>query len=116
LTRATGNVAAHHRHKKILKVTKGQRGLRHTHYKVANEAMLHSLSYSYAHRRERRGDFRRLWIVRINAALTDEGISYSRFIDGLTKAGVEINRKVLADTALRDPQTFSKIVAIAKKI
>ena len=115
MTRATGNVAAHHRHKKILNITKGQRGLRHTHFKVANEAMLHSLSYSYAHRRERRRDFRRLWIVRINAALTNEGISYSRFINGLDKAGVEINRKVLADTALRDPQTFSKIVAIAKK-
>jgi large subunit ribosomal protein L20 len=115
LTRATGNVAAHQRHKKILKITKGQRGLRHTHFKVANEAMLHSLSYSYAHRRERRGNFRRLWIVRINAALTNEGISYSKFINGLSKAGVEINRKVLADMALRDPQTFSKIVAIAKK-
>ena len=77
--------------------------------------MMHSLHYAYVHRRQRKGDFRRLWITRINAAVRSEGISYSAFIDGLNKSGVEINRKVLADIAVRDPQAFSKIVASVKK-
>jgi large subunit ribosomal protein L20 len=77
--------------------------------------MMHSLHYAYVHRRQRKGDFRRLWITRINAAVRSEGISYSAFIDGLSKSGVEINRKVLADIAVRDPQAFSKIVASVKK-
>jgi large subunit ribosomal protein L20 len=115
LPRATGKVAAHRRHKKILKITKGQRASRHMHFKAANEAMLHSLHYAYIHRRQRKGDFRRLWIARINAAVRAEGMSYSAFIDGMNKAGIEINRKVLADMAVRDPQAFSKIVATAKK-
>jgi large subunit ribosomal protein L20 len=115
LPRATGKVAAHRRHKKILKITKGQRASRHMHFKAANEAMLHSLHYAYIHRRQRKGDFRRLWIARINAAVRAEGMSYSTFIDGMNKAGIEINRKVLADMAVRDPQAFSKIVATAKK-
>jgi len=115
LPRATGNVAAHRRHKKILNITKGQRASRHIHYKVANEAMLHSLHYAYMHRRQRKGDFRRLWIARINAAVRAEGMSYSTFIDGLNKAGIDINRKVLADMAVRDPNAFAKVVAAAKK-
>jgi large subunit ribosomal protein L20 len=77
--------------------------------------MMHSLHYAYVHRRQRKGDFRRLWIARINAAVRSEGMSYSTFIDGLNKSGVEINRKVLADIAVRDPQAFSKIVASVKK-
>jgi len=115
LTRANNNVAAHKRHKKVLQLTKGQRGPRHLRYKVANEAMMKSLHYSYAHRRKRKGDFRKLWIIRINAAVRQEGLSYSKFIDGLNKAGVEMDRKVLADMAVRDPNAFSKIVAVAKK-
>lgn len=115
MTRAKGSVAAHQRHKKVLKLTKGQRGARHSRYRVAHEAMMKSLSYSYRHRRKREGDFRRLWIVRINAAVRQEGLSYSRFIDGLNKAGVEIDRKMLADMAVRDPSAFSKVVAIAAK-
>ena len=115
MPRAVGNVAAHHRHKKILNLTKGQRAARHIHHKAANETMMHSLHYAYVHRRQRKGDFRRLWITRINAAVRSEGISYSVFIDGLNKSGVEINRKVLADIAVRDPQAFSKIVASVKK-
>ena len=115
MPRAVGNVAAHQRHKKILNITKGQRAARHIHYKAANEAMMHSLHYAYVHRRQRKGDFRRLWIARINAAVRSEGMSYSTFIDGLNKSGVEINRKVLADIAVRDPQAFSKIVASVKK-
>jgi large subunit ribosomal protein L20 len=85
------------------------------HYKAANEAMLHAGHYAFVHRRQRKGDFRRLWITRINAAVHGEGMSYSAFIDGLNKAGIEINRKVLADMAVRDPQAFSKVVAAAKK-
>ena len=115
MPRAVGNVAAHQRHKKILNITKGQRAARHIHYKAANEAMMHSLHYAYVHRRQRKGDFRRLWIARINAAVRSEGMSYSTFIDGLNKSGVEINRKVLADIAVRDPQAFSKIVESVKK-
>ncbi len=114
MTRAKGNVAAHRRHKKVLRLTKGQRGVRHSHYRVAHEAMMKSLSYSYRHRRERKGDFRRLWIVRINAATRQEGLSYSRFIDGLKKAGVEVDRKMLADMAVRDPNAFSQLATIAK--
>jgi large subunit ribosomal protein L20 len=115
LPRAVGNVAAHRRHKKILNITKGQRAARHIHYKAANEAMMHAGHYAYVHRRQRKGDFRRLWITRINAAVHGEGMTYSTFIDGLTKVGIEINRKVLADIAVRDPQAFSKIVASVKK-
>jgi len=115
LTRVKGSVAAHRRHKKVLRLTKGQSGARHSRYRVAHEAMLHSLSYSYRHRRERKGDFRRLWIIRINAATSKEGLSYSRFIDGLKKAGVDIDRKILADIAVRDATAFSQLVAIAEK-
>jgi len=115
LTRVKNNVAAHRRHKKVLKLTKGQVGARHSRYRVAHEAMMHSLSYSYRHRRERKRDFRRLWIIRINAATSNEGLSYSRFINGLKKAGVEIDRKILADIAVRNPTAFSQLVAIAEK-
>lgn len=115
MARVTGGPAAHRRHKKVLKMTKGQRGARHLRFRVANEAMMKSLHYSYVHRRKRKGDFRRLWIIRINAAVRQEGMSYSRFIDGLNKAGVEIDRKMLADMAVRDPQAFSKVVAVASK-
>jgi len=115
LTRVKNNVAAHRRHKKVLKLTKGQVGARHSRYRVAHEAMMHSLSYSYRHRRERKRDFRRLWIIRINAATNNEGLSYSRFIYGLKKAGVDIDRKILADIAVRNPTAFSQLVAIAEK-
>jgi len=99
----------------VLKLTKGQVGARHSRYRVAHEAMMHSLSYSYRHRRERKRDFRRLWIIRINAATNNEGLSYSRFIYGLKKAGVDIDRKILADIAVRNPTAFSQLVAIAEK-
>jgi len=74
-----------------------------------------ALSYAYRHRRERKGDFRRLWIVRINAAARQEGLSYSKFMDGLKKAGVEVDRKMLADMAVRDPTAFSRLVSIARE-
>ncbi|MBE0415597.1 MAG: 50S ribosomal protein L20 [Dehalococcoidia bacterium] len=114
MTRVKGGVPAHRRHKKVLKLTKGQLGVRHSHYRVAHVAMIKSLNYSYRHRRERKGDFRGLWIIRINAAAREHGLSYSRFIDGLNKAGVEVDRKMLADMAVRDPNAFSQLATIAK--
>ncbi len=115
MTRVKGGTVTRRRHKKVLKQTKGHRGTRHSLYRVAHESLMKSLSYAYRHRRERKGDFRRLWIVRINAAARQEGLSYSSFLDGLKKAGVEVDRKMLADMAVRDPATFSQLVAIAKE-
>ncbi len=95
-------------------MTKGQRATRHSLYRRAHEAMLKSLSYAYAHRRERKGDMRRLWISRINAASRANGVTYGQLISGLKKAGIEINRKMLADMAVREPETFEKLVVMAK--
>ena len=103
------------RHKKILKLTRGYRGTKSTLYRRAHEAMLKSLSYAYRHRRERKRDFRRLWIARINAAVRREGLSYSRFVHELKQSGIDLDRKTLADMALRDPAGFSKVAAIAKE-
>jgi len=113
LPRVKGGVVTHRRHKKVLKLTKGHKATRHALYRRAHESMLHSLYYAYCHRRERKGDMRRLWITRINAAARAGGLSYSQFIDGLTKANVAINRKALADTAVSDPSSFSKLLALA---
>jgi large subunit ribosomal protein L20 len=113
LPRVKRGVTSHHRHKKILAMTKGQRGTRHRLIKRASESMIHSLSYAYFHRRERKGDMRRLWIIRVNAACRARGMTYSRFIDGLNKAGVTIDRKILADMAVREPESFTSLVALA---
>jgi large subunit ribosomal protein L20 len=113
MSRIKRGVTSHHKHKKILALTKGQRGTRHRLIKRANEAMLHSLSYAYFHRRERKGDFRRLWILRVNAACRAQGITYSQFMNGLKKAGIAINRKELADMAIKEPTNFSSLVALA---
>jgi large subunit ribosomal protein L20 len=102
------------RHKKVLALTKGHRATRHSLYKRAHESMLHALSYAYAHRRERKGDMRRLWIVRVSAASRAQGLSYGQFIYGLKKSGVEINRKILADMAVREPEAFATLVTTAK--
>jgi len=107
-------VATHKRHKKILALTKGHRATRHSLYKRAKESMLHALSYAYAHRRDRKGDMRRLWIVRVGAASRAQGLSYGEFIYGLKQAGVDINRKVLADMAVREPEAFNRLVTVAK--
>lgn len=115
MTRVRSRVTAHRRHKKILSLTKGHRATKHSLYRRAHESMLKSLSYAYRHRRERRGDMRRLWIVRINAAARSEGLSYSRFMAGLRKAGVEVDRKMLAELAVSDPTTFSQILVAAKQ-
>jgi large subunit ribosomal protein L20 len=115
MPRVKRGVTARRRHKELLKLTKGHRGTKHSLYRRAHESMLKSLSYSYRHRRERKGDMRRLWIVRINAAARLGGLSYSKFVDGLNRAGVAINRKMLSELAVRDPAAFSKLVEIAKQ-
>jgi large subunit ribosomal protein L20 len=114
LPRVKRGVTTHRRHKKVLALTKGHRATRHSLYKRAHESMLHALSYSYAHRRERKGDMRRLWIIRVNAASRAQGLSYGQFIYGLKQAGVEVNRKVLADMAVREPEAFASLVTTAK--
>ena len=113
MPRVKGGVVTRRRHKKVLKLTKGHRATRHNLFSRANESMLHALHYSYCHRRERKGDMRRLWIIRINAAARAGGISYSQFINGLNKANVEINRKELAEMAVNDPSSFSKLLTVA---
>jgi large subunit ribosomal protein L20 len=101
--------------RKVMKLVKGFRAARRRNYRVANEALLHSLSYAFRDRRVRKRDFRSLWISRINAAVRREGLSYSRFIDGLKKSGVTLNRKALADLAVRDEAAFEALLALAKK-
>ena len=103
----------HRRHKKVLALTKGQRGSKHRLFKRANEAMMKSLQYAYRDRRNRKRDFRRLWITRINAATRQNDMSYSKFMYGLKKAGVELDRKVLADLAVHDPKSFAAVVSEA---
>jgi large subunit ribosomal protein L20 len=115
LPRVRGGVTTHHRHKKVLKLTKGHRATNRSLYRRAHESMLKSLAYSYRHRRERKGDMRRLWITRINAAARLNELSYSRFIEGLSKAGVSLDRKILAELAVTDPAAFAQLVAVAKE-
>ncbi len=99
----------------VLNRAKGFRGARSRRYRVANEAVMHADRYAYRDRRARKGDFRKLWIQRINAAARGDGLSYSQFINGLKRAEVQVDRKVLADLAVRDPAAFSELVAVAKK-
>lgn len=114
MPRVKGGVVTRRHHKKVLALTKGHRATRHTLYRRAHESMLKALSYAYRHRRERKGDMRRLWILRINAAARTQGITYSQFMDGLKKSGVGVNRKVLADMAVKDPATFANLVTVAR--
>jgi large subunit ribosomal protein L20 len=102
------------RHNKVKQLTKGQRGARHRLWRKASEAMLHSLYYAYRDRRQRKRQYRRLWIARINAAARQNGLSYSRLIAGLNKAGVTLDRKVLADMAVRDAAAFARLAETAK--
>ncbi len=113
MPRVKRGTTRHNRHKKVLAMTKGQRATKHSLYRRAHEAMLHSLNYAYIHRRERKGDMRRLWILRINAASRLQGLTYSQFVHGLAKAGIEINRKMLADMAVREPESFANLVTLA---
>lgn len=115
MPRAKGGVKTRRRHNRVLELTKGHRGKRHTIYRRAHESMIHALSYSYKHRHERAGDMRKLWIARINAATRAAGLSYSQFIYGLKKASINLNRKVMADMAIADPAAFSKLIATAKE-
>jgi large subunit ribosomal protein L20 len=112
--RVKGGPQGHLRHKKVLKFTKGQRGTKHFLFRRANEAMLKSLWYAYRDRRTRKRDLRKLWITRINAAARMNGVSYSRLIYALRKANINLNRKMLADLAVRDPQAFAAVVAQAQ--
>jgi large subunit ribosomal protein L20 len=114
LPRIKRGITAHRRHKKVLALTKGHRASKHKLIKRAHESMLKALSYAYAHRRERKGDMRRLWVLRVSAASRSQGLTYSQFMDGLRKAGVEINRKMLADMAVREPEAFANLVTLAK--
>ena len=114
MTRIKRGVTRHRRHKKLLKLTRGHKGGRHRLYKQARESLLHALQYSYDHRRKKKGDMRRLWSVRINAAARANGISYSKLIHGLKLGGVAVNRKMLADLAIRDPEAFTQVVQQSK--
>ncbi len=115
MPRVKRGTTTHRRHKKVLALTKGHRATRHSLYRRAHESMLKSLSYAYSHRRERKGDMRRLWILRINAACRAQGLSYSRLIEGLKKSRVEIDRKMLADMAVREPAAFTNLITIARE-
>lgn len=115
MPRVKRGVPAHKRHKKVLKVTKGQYGSKHLLYRRANEARMKSLWYAFRDRRSRRRDFRRLWITRINAAARLCGTTYSQLITGLKKAGVDIDRKMLADLAVHDSTAFAHLADIAKE-
>ena len=103
------------RHKKVLKQAKGYFGSKHRLYKSAKEQLMHSGQYAFRDRKQKKREFRKLWITRINAACRENGISYSRFIEGLNKAGVEVNRKMLSEIAINDPKAFTELVEVAKK-
>ena len=114
MARIKRGVTAHRRHKKVLLLTKGHRATSHRLYRRAHESMLHALSYAYRHRKELKGDMRRLWIVRIGAASRNSGVSYSQLMHGLKLAYVALDRKVLADLAVSEPAAFAELVDIAK--
>jgi len=112
--RVKGGTRTRYRHKKIIRQTKGYYGTRHRLFRRANQAWMKAQWYSYRDRRNRRRDLRRLWITRINAAARDNGLSYNRFIYGLKQAGVELDRKILADIAARDDVAFAQLAEVAK--
>jgi len=115
VSRIKRGVTARHRHKRLLQMTKGHRGGRSRLIKQAKESLLKALSHAYRHRRERKGDMRRLWIMRINAAAREHGLSYSQLIHGLDQAQVMVDRKMLADLAVKDSQAFAQVVSMAKE-
>jgi large subunit ribosomal protein L20 len=113
LPRARSGRITHQRHKKVLQLTSGHRAARHALYRSAHESMLHALDYAYCHRRERKGDFRKLWIARINAAARANGLSYSQLMSQLRKSDMKINRKMLADMAVKDAENFAKLCHVS---
>jgi large subunit ribosomal protein L20 len=115
MPRVKRGVNTRKRHKKILKMAKGYRGSKSKLFKVANQQVMKSGNYAYIHRRLKKRDFRKLWIARINAAARNNGTTYSRMVHGLKVAGVDINRKVLAELAISDPPGFSKLAELAKQ-
>ncbi|NLL82368.1 MAG: 50S ribosomal protein L20 [Tissierellia bacterium] len=115
MARVKGGVNAKKRHKKVLKQAKGYFGAKSKLFRPANQAVMKSLNYAYIGRKLRKRDFRKLWITRINAAARANGISYSKFINGLKKSNIEVNRKMLSEMAIHDPEGFSKLVEIAKE-
>jgi large subunit ribosomal protein L20 len=115
MPRVKGGNVARKRRKKVLKLAKGYFGSKSLLYRTAHEQVMKSLSYAYRDRKQRKRNFRKLWITRINAATRPNGLSYSRFINGLAKAGVEVNRKMLAELAIQDSQAFAQLCDIAKK-
>jgi len=114
MARIKGGVKTRARHKKVLKLAKGYFGAKSKLYRIANQAVMKSLVYAYRDRRHKKREFRKLWITRINAAARKNGMSYSRFMNGLKKAGIELNRKVLADMAVNDAAGFAKLVEKVK--
>jgi len=114
MARVRNGVTTKKRHKKVLKAAKGYFGSKHRLYKTAKEQLMHSGQYAFRDRKQKKRDFRKLWITRINAACRENEISYSRFIEGLNKAGVEVNRKMLSEIAINDPKAFAEIVKTAK--
>ena len=115
MPRAQNPVARRRRRKKVLDQAKGYWGRKHSSYRLANEQVMRSGAYAYRDRRTRKRDFRRLWITRINAAARQEGMSYSQLVHGLNQAGVEVNRKMLADIAVNDPDGFRRFVELARE-
>ena len=115
MARVKGALSTRKRHKKILKLAKGYRGAKSKLYRIANQAVMKSLSYAYVGRKLKKRDFRSLWITRISAACKMNDINYSRFMNGLKKANIEINRKMLSEIAINDPQAFAQLVETAKK-
>jgi large subunit ribosomal protein L20 len=114
MSRVKRGVAGRRRHKKIIELARGHKGKRHSLFRRANESVLHALDYSTRDRHDRKGQFRRLWITRINAAARSHGLSYSQFIHGLQVAGITLDRKVMADLAVRDANAFGTLAAQAK--
>ena len=114
MTRIKRGQARHQRHKKILKLAKGYRASSSKLFRVANQQVLRSMNYAFAHRRKKKGDFRKLWITRINAGARLNGLSYSTMIHGLKKAGVEVDRKMLAEMAVNDSNAFAQFATLAK--
>jgi large subunit ribosomal protein L20 len=115
MARVKRSVAARKSRRTVLDRARGFRGARSRRYRIANESVLHAMRYQYRDRKKRKGEFRKLWITRINAAARQEGLSYSRFINGLKRAEVEVDRKVLADLAVHDPNAFRALVDVAKE-
>ena len=114
MPRVKGGIVTRRRHKKILKLARGYRGSKHRIFKTANAQVMKSLLYAYRDRRQKKRDFRKLWIARINAAARINGLSYSKLIHGLKNAGIEVNRKILADLAVNDAKAFAELATLAK--